>query len=142
METKTKTEVGAQGATASKANGVKNLANFKREEGKKVDEKPEAKQEPKQEPKPEPKILSIDEKVAKVQSLAESIELRAAINRHIERVAKIKSGEFSEKETITITDSRGESYVIKSSLLLQKTQVVILDALHAERAKVEEQINF
>jgi hypothetical protein len=69
---------------------------------------------------PEAPVLSVEDKIRKVETLNELIQKRTTLKNHQERVEKLKFGDYEEKDTLTIHSGNGQNYTIKSAVLCQK----------------------
>lgn len=140
METKTATNGKAvQGAGHAKVNGESKPTAAKN--GTPVAE--EAK-EPVQDEKPagEKPMLTVEDKIKKVNSLNELIQKRTVLKSHLDKVQTLKFGDYEEKDTIAITSGNGQTYTIKSSVLCQKIGGMLKSEISAKIAEVEEEIAF
>lgn len=136
--------------TAGNAQGAKNANN-----GKPTNEKsnlgvapsgeikPTATEEKPQPQKVEPpKPPTVEDIVKRVEQLNQKIAVRDQVTRHIDQVSKLKFGEFEEKDLLIIQSGKGESYTIKSTLLLTQVKTILIDSLQKQKEAVEAEINF
>jgi hypothetical protein len=141
METKTATNgKAAQGAGLPKLNGEHKTTPAQNgvsavEEKPKTEEKAEA-------PAAEEKPLTVEDRIKKVGTLNDLIAKRATFKNHLERVEKLKFSDYDEKDTIALTDAKGETYNIRSSVLCQKIGAMLKTEISAKIREVEAEIAF
>lgn len=134
--------------TPASAQGVKTGTNGKNEKSNlgvapTGEIKPTATEEKPQPPKVEPpKTPTVEDIVKRVEQLNQKIAVRDQVTRHIDQVSKLKFGEFEEKDALIIQSGKGESYTIKSPLLLTQVKAILIDSLQKQKEAVEAEINF
>jgi hypothetical protein len=94
------------------------------------------------EPAPAPQPLSVEEKINKINSLNELIDMRSTIKSHLSRVEAMKFDDFSERNIITISSQNGQSYAIKSGYLTEKIASMLKEEFQCKIKEVEAQIAF
>lgn len=140
MTQKSTTPASAQGAKTG-TNGKNEKSNLGVAPSGEI--KPTATEEKPQPPKLEaPKPPTVEDIVKRVEQLNQKIAVRDQVTRHIDQVSRLKFGEFEEKDALIIQSGKGESYTIKSPLLLTQVKAILIDSLQKQKEAVEAEINF
>lgn len=140
MTNKSTTPASAQGAKTG-TNGKNEKSNLGVAPTGEI--KPTAMEEKPQPPKLEaPKPPTVEEIVKRVEFLQTKISTRDTISKHIDQVSNLKFGEFEDKDLLIIQSGKGESYTIKSPLLLTQVKTILIDSLQKQKEAVEAEINF
>ncbi len=89
-----------------------------------------------------PTLLTIDEKITKLQNLVDLVENRDKFRNHLFQVEGMKFGDLDERCSLTIASENGKSYVIKSVYLNQKVATLLKDEFTGKIKEIEAKINF
>ena len=96
--------------------------------------------EPSFQPAVKEKPLTVDETIRRVMAVSEHIRTRKILFNHLDRLEALKFGEYDEKDSLTLTNAKGDSYTIRSTSLCVKLTEVAKHEIASKIAEIEDEI--
>jgi hypothetical protein len=90
----------------------------------------------------EPPALSVEDTIRRIEQLNEAITRRKILRDHLEKVDNLRFGEFDEKSSLVLVNSKGDQYPIRSAGLCQKIASLCKSELSRHIEEIEQQIVF
>jgi hypothetical protein len=86
------------------------------------------------------KAISVDETIRRVLAISDHIRTRKILFNHLDRLEALKFGEYDEKDSLTLTNAKGDSYTIRSTPLCMKLTEVAKREISSKIAEIEDEI--